>query len=111
MSWQRMVNAGLNAFGLMAFLKSLDRAEVKRFAEALPSPTEGCKGKSWVVRLERDDAEAFRVKGVGNRAVKGKEGRLMGTPVEVAGVQWAPVVWDGSLMPTFVQAEHLEPVE
>ena len=118
MSWQRLVDAGVNAFGLMAFLKSLDRMAKRtgdkravRFVDKLPSPTEGCKNKTWVIRMERDDAPEIRVRGKGNRAVHGKEGRMVGYAVKVADVAWAPVVWDGSLMPQFVQSQHLEAID
>lgn len=118
MSWQNIINAGVNAFGLMAFLKSLDRLaarvedpRVLRFAYELESPTEDCKERTWVIRMERDDAPVIRVRGKGNRAVHGKEGRMVGSAVRVADVAWAPIVWDGSLMPQFVQAQHVELIE
>jgi hypothetical protein len=107
MSWQRMVNAGLNAFGLMAFIKSLDREDCARFAETVESPTEGCKNKTWVIRMERNDAAPLRVQIKDGWHGAGKQGTLLGASIMV-GQAWAPVLWDDEEDPDWFKAAGLE---
>ena len=95
MSWQKVINAGINAFGMIAFLKSLDRRPLLRFGGFFPSPTEGCKGRQWKIYLERDDAEPKRVKVKDGWMDAGKEGRLVGPAFVTDGGQaWAAILWD-----------------
>lgn len=97
--FQQMLNAGINGFGLMAFLKTLDRAGCKRFREWVPAPTEGAAGRRWHMVLERDDAEPFRVRVRHAWPREGRTGRLLGPSVNTGEQEWAPVQWDDAPNP------------
>lgn len=106
-----MIDAGINGFGLMAFLKSLDRKNMLRFAEVLRSPTEECGDKVWRVYLARDDSTPLRVRVKPSYKLEfGMVGTIIGPPVEVCGVTWAAVHWDDEDEPDWFKTNGLEPL-
>lgn len=108
MSWQRVIDAGLNAFGMIAFLKSLDRTPLLRFGGFFPSPTENCSGRIWKIYLERDDAPPQRVEIKEGWHEAGKGGRLIGPAfVSEREQPWAAVLWDDEEDPDWFKTAGL----